>query len=1271
MLGQARERLLKEAMGILVARFGKQHQSNFKEFLLHLYEHLPDEDISKLRVSEISEGLINLWELMLKRSRGKPQFDVYYWKPKGSSLLSERIIIDVINDDMSFLVDSLLGFLAISGLKPRLVMHPVYEVERSKDGTLKKILKSNGRESGPNHESIIHCEIVEGASPEFVDFIKEKIPEIFEDVALATQDWQSMRSRIDVAMKDLQSSLSVTQSGQLEENIEFLEWIRNEHFTFLGYCNYDLVTPSGKLLREPNTSGGLGILRKKELHKLSYLYEGITFNSLARRYIHEPVPVSINKTTQISNVHRPVVMDCLWVKRFNERGQVIGIHLFVGLFTSVAYDSSARDIPLLKKKIYKILEQSNLSSHWHDGKSLIHILDSLPRDELFQASVPELSKIALAVLRLQHRHKVALFVRRDQFNRFLSCLVYVPRDRFDSALCDTIGEILAHEFKGSVSAYKAQFGALDFARIHYTVMVSEGIKDSYDFEAIEKKLITSARLWKDDLRVILNETFGELESARYYKRYKDAFGRGYQERFRGDHVLKDIIEVEKVLKTKKRTVRIDVETQENDKSVLKLKIYNYGSPLPLSDVLPSLENMDLRVISEIPFKVNIGDQQKTVWIHDFEAISRTNYPLDIIENGQEFLEALHKLWDDEIENDEFNRLIFKASLTWRQCLLLRAYCKYLRQIQIPFTNTYIQNTLVSNPSITSLIVKLFEKKFDPKIAKTDQTIINKIEQALKDIASPDEDRILRSYLNLVLATVRTNFYQKSAGGEFKPYISFKFECALIEDLPLPKPMYEIFVHSRRFEAVHLRGGKVARGGIRWSDRLEDFRTEILGLLKAQMVKNTVIIPVGSKGGFVVKKDLKESSREEIQKEGVECYQMMMRGLLDITDNLVSAKVVHPKDVVCWDEEDPYLVVAADKGTATFSDYANSVSKDYKLWLDDAFASGGSVGYDHKKMAITARGAWESVKRHFREKGMDISKTVINVVGVGDMAGDVFGNGMLLSDHLRLVAVFNHMHIFVDPDPDPLLSFKERKRLFNLPRSTWLDYDRKVLSKGGGIFERNAKEIQLTPEIKALFGLAVDKISPNKLIQEILKHPADLMWLGGIGTFVKSSRESHADVGDRTNDVIRVNAKDLRCKVVGEGANLGFTQLGRIEFANQGGYINTDAIDNSAGVDCSDHEVNIKILLNSIMKKNILDQEGRKQLLEEMTDEVASLVLKDNYLQTLAISITQQRGTHSLDQQIKLMNLLEKKGKLNRALEFLPDDAMIQEYQASQKNFSRH
>jgi glutamate dehydrogenase len=1181
-------------------------------------------------------------------------------------------LIDIINDDMSFLVSSLTSLLTRHGLSPRLLLHPILHVRRNKQGQFCAFEDRYLTNSDICDESFIHCEIVESATPEAVQMLQQELPEVLEEVRLANQDWQVMAERIPAAIADLEQAKNYGISDHNEEVEKFLQWMKGDHFTFLGYCRYDLVNSHGRLLREPHASEALGILRDPSLQDLKTLFKGIDYNGTTRRMIMRSAPFLINKASRVSHVHRPVLMDAIGIKRFNQQGKPIGIHLFLGLFTSTAYDSSARDIPYLRQKIDEVVTESGLSTGWHDGKALVHILDSLPRDELFQASVTELKTIGLQVLQLQELQRVALFVRTDSFKRFLSCLVYIPEDRFNSELVDKIGDILAEEFKGELGSVKAQFGSLAVARVHYIIRISEGPAENLDLKSVESKLMEAARSWRDDLRLELNEHFSEWKSARLFRLYRSAFSKGYQERFQGKDVIYDIQKCEEVYESQEVAARVYTTTGDIT-DTFKLKIFNPRGPLALSDILPTLENLDLRVRNEMSFKISPNAVPFQIWVHEFELSSRGGCLINLAECGDMFLETLDRVCRHLVEDDGFNLLVLRAGLSWRQAELMRAYFRYLKQLNIPFGEITIQHALVCNPDIAQKLVQLFYARFQPNNSLSLSEIEKELQNLLQNVDTSDDDRILRRYYNLIMATLRTNYFQRGASAnKTKPCISLKFDCALIDEIPQPRPMYEIFVYSTRVEAVHLRGGKVARGGIRWSDRTDDFRTEILGLLKAQMVKNVVIVPVGSKGGFIVKSALPpQAGRDEILAEGIECYKIMIRGMLDITDNLADGKVISPTDTVCYDGDDPYLVVAADKGTATFSDYANSVSQEYGFWLDDAFASGGSVGYDHKKMGITARGAWESVTQHFRALGINVNHDVIRVVGIGDMSGDVFGNGMLLSNKLQLVGAFNHLHIFIDPQPDPAKSFEERQRLFNLPRSTWIDYNPEILSTGGQIIERSAKTVQLSPQAQQLLGLQKTTSTPNEIIKALLTLDVDLLWFGGIGTFVKASTESHVDAGDRANDTVRINGRDLRCKVVGEGANLGVTHLGRIEYSQKvKGRINTDAIDNSAGVDTSDHEVNIKILLRQVMAQHQLTREERNTLLAEMTDSVAKLVLRDNYLQNLCINLIEWEGAAHLDSDIRLIRYLEKKSKLNRALEFLPDDAQLAEYQSAQRGLSR-
>ncbi len=1264
-----KEALLDEITKLVQRNFNPKHKENIKSFIKQFYRHPSYEEIRKLPTERIASGLSEMWEYIQDRKAGEPKMKVYYWRPDFKTHLSERIVINIVNDDMSFLVDSLIEMLARFELTPRRIIHPVLKLHRDEKGHLDQILEHKGGPEEGTFESVIHCEIVEGATPDLVKDIERELAIVLRDVLLATSDWQEMRQKIEVALADLLSPHSPRSQEQRTEVEKFLQWMKEDHFTFLGYAFYDLMPAKDPASLKSKCRETLGIMNAKEMQDLSYLFKGVKLDEKTLEYIYDPKTLLINKATQLSRVHRGVALDAIGIKRVDSDGNVTGLHLFLGLFTSIAYDSSARDIPLLRRKVDLVLKHAHLSPQWHDGKALIHILDSLPRDDLFQASVEELSHIGLSILHLQERHRVALFIRRDQFNRFLSCLVYVPRDRFDSELCDQIGLVLEEELNGHITVYKAQYGSLAFARVNYTIVANNGPQEPADTKKIEARLIDISRSWRDDLKAVLMDVYDELNAARLLKKYRGAFGKGYQERFKNLHVLHDIEEAEKTLATGEFGARLYIG-EATPEHYVRLKIYNLEKPIPLSDILPILENLDLRVVTEIPFQVRPSGESRVVWIHDYELESRGGCPINLKESGEDFLKALIYIYHQEVEDDGFNRLILRAGLNWRQCNLLRAYSKYLRQLQLPFSREYIEQTLVKHETITNKIISFFEKKFNPEIAKTDKRLLTELYKLLDAIESPDEDRILRGYVNLIESTLRTNYFQKTKDNRFKPYLSLKFDCQKIREIPLPKPMYEIFIYSARMEAVHLRGGKVARGGIRWSDRFEDYRTEILSLMKAQMVKNTVIVPVGSKGGFIAKKLPEGGTREEIFAEGIQCYQTMIRGLLDITDNLVKGKIVPPKNVVRWDDDDTYLVVAADKGTATFSDIANEIAQKYQFWLDDAFASGGSAGYDHKKMGITARGAWESVKRHFYELGVDPARDSIAVLGVGDMAGDVFGNGMLYSDKIRLVAAFNHMHIFLDPNPNLEKSYAERKRLFELPRSTWADYKEKYISKGGGVFERKAKFIPLSPEIRQLLSTDRIEMTPNEIVSSLLKMNVDLIWFGGIGTFVKASHESHSDVGDRSNDAVRVNGRDLQARVIGEGANLGMTQQARIEYAQRGGRLNTDAIDNSGGVNCSDHEVNIKILLSQIMAKDELEFETRNKLLEKMTDEVAYLVLRDNFKLALSLSQIESQSPKLLDYQGKLMRTLETEGKLNRSLEFLPDEATLAENQALQKGLTR-
>ncbi|TAK71529.1 MAG: NAD-glutamate dehydrogenase, partial [Gammaproteobacteria bacterium] len=963
--------------------------------------------------------------------------------------------------------------------------------------------------------------------------------------------------------------------------------------------------------------------------------------------------------------------DYIGIKRFNEKGELIGEHRFVGLYTSTAYNSSPRQIPFLRHKVDKVLQELGFPLDSHDGKEAVHILETLPRDDLFQATHEDLFYLTLSIIQLKERKRVRLLVRRDVFYRYFSCLVYVPRENFTTDLAYEMQDILMKAFQGLECTFTTYFSASVLARIHYLIRVNPKTPIEYQVDEIENKLIAIARSWSDVLRDQLVEHFGEVEGLQYFNRYHRAFSASYIESYSPREALEDIEKIEALSKEHPLGMLF---SYSNNGHTVSLKLFHAEETIVLSDVLPILENMGLRIIGERPHEVKFKDGS-CVWINDFDMTYAVNKVLDIENVKDIFQEAFTKIWFNHAENDGFNRLVLESNLTWQETAMLRAYTKYLRQTGFTFSQNYIEQALINHAEITKLLVQLFILRFDPVIQRHQHPdpaeLISGIEQALDKVTSLDEDRILRRLLEVIQATLRTNYFQTFANGSPKPYISLKFDPNAISDLPLPRPKFEIFVYSPRVEGVHLRAGKVARGGLRWSDRREDFRTEVLGLMKAQQVKNTVIVPEGAKGGFVVKQlQTPTMSRDDYMKEVVYCYSTFISGLLDITDNIKEGTIVPPPKVVRYDEDDPYLVVAADKGTATFSDIANGIAQQYKFWLDDAFASGGSAGYDHKKMGITSRGVWVSVKRHFRELGIDPEKDDFTVIGIGDMSGDVFGNGMLMSQHIKLVGAFNHMHIFLDPNPNPARSYEERKRLFNLPRSTWMDYNPELISPGGGVFERSAKSIKLTPEMKQVLDTKQDSMTPNELIRTMLRAPVDLIWNGGIGTFVKATEESHAEVGDRTSDGIRVNASELTARVIAEGGNLGMTQLARIEYSLQGGIVNTDFIDNSAGVDCSDHEVNIKILLNRLIAEGEMTREQRNKLLEKMTNEVGELVLLDNYDQTQMLSLEASVSQQTMDLFRHYMSELEKAGHLNRELEYLPDDKTLLERKANNKPLTR-
>ena len=1170
---------------------------------------------------------------------------------------SPHTVVETVVDDMPFLVDSVSMEVTRNGSAIHLVIRPIMRIRRDGEGRLLEV----GAEDG-QPESLIHVEIDRQAGPEELERLRAGIGHVLGDVRAAVEDWPSMQERVGDVVAEL--ATAPVDADERAEARDLLEWMRDGHFTFIGYREYDMLVEEGEDVLRAVAGSGLGILRSSEQRPLS-----VSFAQLppeARRLAREKTLLNLTKANSRATVHRPSYLDYVGVKRFDADGEVAGERRFLGLYTHTAYSASPWEIPVLRRKAERVVERSGLLRGSHDHKALLDILETYPRDELFQISADELFETAMGILHLGERRRVRLFVRRDAFGRFFSCLVYLPRERFDTGNRQRTQEILQEAFGGTSVDYTTRVSESVLARLHVVVYTEPGAIPEYDVAEIEARLAEATRAWTDDLRDALSEQLGEQRAGPLFERYGEAFPGAYREDFSARQAVPDIERIERLDPDGDLGMSLYVPL-ESTLDHLAFKLVRSGKPILLSDVLPLLENMGVRISDERPYEIKPADGPP-VWIYDFGLRHDEGAEFQADDVREMFQDAFARAWRGESENDGFNRLVLSARLTAREITILRAIAKYLRQAGSTFSQAYMEDALSEHPDIARGVVELFRLRLDPaRFEDTDakaRALERKLDGAIDAVESLDEDRILRGFLRVVRAVLRTNYFQTDAAGQAKAYLSLKLDPDLVPDLPEPRPMFEVFVYSPRVEAVHLRGGRVARGGIRWSDRREDFRTEVLGLMKAQTVKNAVIVPVGAKGGFVVKRPPAGGDRAALLEEVVECYRTFMRGLLDVTDTITGGTVVPPPDVVRHDEDDPYLVVAADKGTATFSDIANAIAIEYGFWLGDAFASGGSAGYDHKQMAITARGAWESVKRHFRELGTDVETTDFTVVGIGDMSGDVFGNGMLLSRHIRLVGAFDHRHVFLDPSPDAAASFTERERLFRLPGSSWADYDPALISPGGGVFPRTAKTVPLSAEARAALGVEADSLTPSELIHALLCAPVDLLWNGGIGTYVKAREERHAEVGDRANDAVRVDAEELRCRVVGEGGNLGVTQRARIAYARGGGQIYMDAIDNSAGVDCSDHEVNIKILLDTIVADGDLTGKQRNAILAEMGDEVAALVLRDNYEQTQAISTSTAQAASMVEVHVRYVRSLEQDGTVNRELECLPTDEGFDERQAA-------
>ncbi len=1232
------------------------------------------DELTQRRLSDLAGCTLSAWRLLERFDHAQPQVRVFNPDYERHGWQSTHTAVEVLHHDLPFLVDSVRTELNRRGYSIHTLQTTVLSVRRGSKGELVEILPKGTQGDDIQQESLMFLEIDRCANTAELNVLSKELEQVLGEVRVAVGDFEPMKAKVQDILTMLDNSQFAVDGEEKGEIKSFLEWLVGNHFTFLGYEEFVVSDEAdgGHIVYDKDSFLGL-----TKLLRAGLTYDDLRIEDYAVNYLREPTLLSFAKASHPSRVHRPAYPDFVSIREVDANGKVIKECRFMGLYTSSVYGESVRVIPYIRRKVEEIERRSGFQAKAHLGKELAQVLEVLPRDDLFQTPVDELFSTVMSIVQIQERNKIRVFLRKDPYGRFCYCLAYVPRDIYSTEVRQKIQQVLMDRLKATDCEFWTFFSESVLARVQLILRVDPKNRLDIDPLLLEKEVVQACRSWQDDYAALTIESFGEAHGTNVLADFPKGFPAGYRERFAAHSA---VVDMQHLLSLNEKNPLVmsfyQPLGQVSGQRMLHCKLYHADTPLALSDVLPILENLGLRVLGEFPYRLR-HNSGREFWIHDFAFTAAEGLELDIQQLNDTLQDAFVHIVRGDAENDGFNRLVLTAGLPWRDVALLRAYARYMKQIRLGFDLGYIASTLNNHTDIAHELTRLFKTRFylARKLAGDDlddkqQRLEHAILSALDDVQVLNEDRILRRYLDLIKATLRTNFYQTDANGHNKSYFSFKFNPHLIPELPKPVPKFEIFVYSPRVEGVHLRFGNVARGGLRWSDREEDYRTEVLGLVKAQQVKNSVIVPVGAKGGFLPRRLPLGGSRDEIAAEGIACYRIFISGLLDITDNLKDGALVPPVNVVRHDHDDPYLVVAADKGTATFSDIANGIAIDYGFWLGDAFASGGSAGYDHKKMGITAKGAWVGVQRHFRERGINVQEDSITVVGVGDMAGDVFGNGLLMSDKLQLVAAFNHLHIFIDPNPEPASSFAERQRLFDLPRSAWSDYDTSIMSEGGGIFSRSAKSIAISPQMQERFDIQADKLTPTELLNALLKAPVDLLWNGGIGTYVKASSESHADVGDKANDALRVNGNELRCKVVGEGGNLGMTQLGRVEFGLNGGGSNTDFIDNAGGVDCSDHEVNIKILLNEVVQAGDMTDKQRNQLLASMTDEVGNLVLGNNYKQTQALSLAARRAFVRIAEYKRLMNDLEGRGKLDRAIEFLPAEDAINERIAAGHGLTR-
>ena len=1232
------------------------------------------DELTQRRLSDLAGCTLSAWRLLERFDHAQPQVRAYNPDYERHGWQSTHTAVEVLHPDLPFLVDSVRTELNRRGYSIHTLQTTVLSVRRGSKGELLEILPKGTQGESIDKESLMYLEIDRCANAAELSVLSKELEQVLTEVRIAVADFEPMKTKVQQLLTGIDASQFAIDPEEKTEIKTFLQWLVDNHFTFLGYEEFVVRDEQDGGHIEYDASSFLGLTK---LLRAGLTVDDTRIEDYAVNYLREPTPLSFAKAAHPSRVHRNAYPDYVSIREIDADGKVIKECRFMGLYTSSVYGESVRVIPYISRKVAEVERRSGFQAKAHLGKELAQVLEVLPRDDLFQTPVDELFSTVMSIVQIQERNKIRVFLRKDPYGRFCYCLAYVPRDVYSTEVRQKIQQVLTDRLKATDCEFWTFFSESVLARVQLILRVDPKNRIDIDPLQLENEVIQACRSWQDDYKSLVVEGFGEAQGTNVLADFPKGFPAGYRERFAAHSAVVDMQHLLSLSDSNPLVMSFYQPLGHvSGQRELHCKLYHADTPLALSDVLPILENLGLRVLGEFPYRLRHNNGRE-FWIHDFAFTAAEGLDLDIQQLNDTLQDAFVHIVRGDAENDAFNRLVLTAGLPWRDVALLRAYARYLKQIRLGFDLGYIASTLNNHTDIARELTRLFKTRFylarklsvedlDDKQLRLEQAILT----ALDDVQVLNEDRILRRYLDLIKATLRTNFYQTDANGQNKSYFSFKFNPHAIPELPKPVPKFEIFVYSPRVEGVHLRFGNVARGGLRWSDREEDYRTEVLGLVKAQQVKNSVIVPVGAKGGFLPRRLPLGGSRDEIAAEGIACYRIFISGLLDITDNLKDGALVPPANVVRHDDDDPYLVVAADKGTATFSDIANGIAIDYGFWLGDAFASGGSAGYDHKKMGITAKGAWVGVQRHFRERGINVQEDSITVVGVGDMAGDVFGNGLLMSDKLKLVAAFNHLHIFIDPNPEPASSFAERQRLFDLPRSAWSDYDTSLMSEGGGIFSRSAKSIAISPQMKERFDIRADKLTPTELLNALLKAPVDLLWNGGIGTYVKASSESHADVGDKANDALRVNGNELRCKVVGEGGNLGMTQLGRVEFGLNGGGSNTDFIDNAGGVDCSDHEVNIKILLNEVVQAGDMTEKQRNQLLGSMTDEVGGLVLGNNYKQTQALSLAARRAVERIAEYKRLMSDLESRGKLDRAIEFLPSEEQLAERVAAGQGLTR-